>query len=620
MLVGSSVLTTGCRDDWSEMNQDPSNVTTADPNFLFSQAINEFEPSGYTYWFYNANDFFRMSQMGVPTAGVDSKYNDLTGAQGLKSIEIRKYYNEIEYLRAQMDENKSNSYAAISAALDVLAIYMGIFDTDFVGDIPYTEASNALHGGTLTPKFDRVSDLYDLWLNNLDAAIAVFTSAKDQTFTAKQDFIYHADLSKWAKLANSLKLKIAARLISQNLEKAKQIAATVASASCGVLDGAGDDMIFGKGDNNTSNGDYVYHWSNGILQAIGGSQTMINFLVENLDPRVRFIFQKNSWNSKVVQAFFDAGKASNIPAYIMDNIDYTVNADGKYSFKAWKGAGEPWVRYHGLPGEFAAAQDDANYGEWFNYGIPERCQYDNSHTYRPFSMFQQEMIYGRIDFTLPVAPGDPVITDTRDVPWCGLYLTTAEVNLYLAEFKLLGANLPQTAAYYFNKGISTSVEEYDFVAGKNAIPYYGTTYGYDENEKMIDLQDGEIEAMQSHAAYQLTGDMSTDLEKVYIQQLIHFYLNPIDHFVTARRSGCPMFNSTILPRMDYASNNIPVTEIGRRAPLAALSETDLMYEIYKEAYALQGYTLGTTDMSKLNSERVWQDQGAPQWGAGPNVK
>ena len=35
-----------------------------------------------------------------------------------------------------------------------------------------------------------------------------------------------------------------------------------------------------------------------------------------------------------------------------------------------------------------------------------------------------------------------MIQDIEDNPWYGMYMTTAEVNLYLAEFKLLGANLP----------------------------------------------------------------------------------------------------------------------------------------------------------------------------------
>lgn len=94
-------------------------------------------------------------------------------------------------------------------------------------------------------------------------------------------------------------------------------------------------------------------------------------------------------------------------------------------------------------------QQAGKFGDWFNYNI--NCKYNDDYIYEPFSRFQQEQVYGRIDFTYPVAAGDPVIQDIEDNPWYGMYMTTAEVNLYLAEFKLLGANLPGSAQDYFNK-------------------------------------------------------------------------------------------------------------------------------------------------------------------------
>ena len=42
-----------------------------------------------------------------------------------------------------------------------------------------------------------------------------------------------------------------------------------------------------------------------------------------------------------------------------------------------------------------------------------------------------------------------VVQDTEDNPLYEMTLSTAEMNLYLAEFKLLGANLPHTAAELF---------------------------------------------------------------------------------------------------------------------------------------------------------------------------
>ena len=163
-----------------------------------------------------------------------------------------------------------------------------------------------------------------------------------------------------------------------------------------------------------------------------------------------------------------------------------------------------------------------------------------------------------------------------------------------------------------------SVEEYDRLASLNRIPYYGTTYNYDPNEKVIDLQAGEIETMMSHEAYQLTGNNTEDLEKVYIQQTLHFLMSPIDAWVTCRRAGIPKIGSTIWDREDYSANGLPVTEIPRRTVLSAPSPTDLMYDILMNAYETQGFSIGSAD-GVLNSERVWQDQGAPQYGEGPSL-
>ena len=43
--------------------------------------------------------------------------------------------------------------------------------------------------------------------------------------------------------------------------------------------------------------------------------------------------------------------------------------------------------------------------------------------------------------------------------------------------------------------------------------------------------------MIANTDYQLTGNATLNLEKVYIQQLLHFVLYPNEQFVTVRRSG-----------------------------------------------------------------------------------
>ena len=51
LLAGSSLLMSGCQDDFSELKQDPSTVTKGDIGYLFAQGVLDFEPSDYTYCF-----------------------------------------------------------------------------------------------------------------------------------------------------------------------------------------------------------------------------------------------------------------------------------------------------------------------------------------------------------------------------------------------------------------------------------------------------------------------------------------------------------------------------------------------------------------------------------------
>jgi len=621
LALGATVVSmTSCRDEFAGINSDPAQISKADPSMLFAKGIIEFEPAGYLLYYYNSPMMLQWSQLASPTGGYTAGFTKTTatGDQGSKYISVLRYVRDLEHYRSQLSEEESAKLAGYAACLDVLTAYLGIFDSDMYGYLPFTEACRAPYGGTLTPAYDTQESLYKLWEQQLNDAISTF--AKDGlTMTGSQDLVYNGALAKWAKLANSLKLRLAARYVNIDKSKALSLAQEVASASCGYIDSMEDVMLFNKGTSNSdNNNDLIYHWSNGFWDGMAASTNMMNFMVNNLDPRVRFCYQKNEYNSKVIQSFWDNGK--DIPHYIEANVEFTEEG-GKKKFVAWKGAGEPWVRYYGVPVEMDAKNNAALYGDWFD--SPRFQNTDaaggNLTAYTPYSQLQQQMVIGRYyNFKLPKAPGEPVTQETDWRIWYGLYFGAAEANLYLAEFKLLGANLPKTAAEYFAKGITASVQEYDKLAELNKIAYYGKTYDYDPFEASIELKDGEIDAMLAHEDYQLTGDAALDLEKVYLQQLINFTMYPNEQFVTARRSGLPKFNSTLLPRVDYA--DVPVSNIPRRFDTGNPSKTDLMYEIYLKAYADQGLTLtsaGSNETAVLNSERLWSDKGNPQWGAGP---
>ena len=80
----SATLFTSCADEFAETNTAKDAVDKADISYLFAQAVNVFEPCGYTYWFYNAPMMYSWNQMGVPTDGMTTAIlaTSNTGDQG----------------------------------------------------------------------------------------------------------------------------------------------------------------------------------------------------------------------------------------------------------------------------------------------------------------------------------------------------------------------------------------------------------------------------------------------------------------------------------------------------------------------------------------------------------
>lgn len=634
-LALGSLTMTSCRDDFADTNINKQAVVKGEISFLFAEAVNKFDPQAYLEYYYNAPMKYAWSGMGLPSGGASESILTMTatGDQGSQYINVLRVVRAIEHEMESLDEAGQANNATYLAAARVLAAYLGIYDTDMYGSIPFIEACKAAYGGTLTPEYDSVQSLYDLWLGELDSAIATFTATGAQMATA-EDVVYGGDVKKWAKFANSLKLRIAVRLLNQDAAKAKSIASQVASASCGYLDSLDDAVLFNKGKNRLTGdegyvNDRLYHWSNGF-SGTTARETVVNFMVENQDPRVRFFYKKNQWNSKIVQGFYDAGKE--IPEFIEKNVVYEVGADGKKHFVKWGGLGEPWVRYYGMTEEWNAGVNVTAKNKWYfptQYGNAEvetqikNKDEQNPTAYTAYSTLNQMMIIGRqytaaSQVSASTLPDDVYTFKSDDRPWFGMYMGAGETNLYLAEFAMLNGD-EASAQKYYTKGLECSVQEFNKLAEANQVAYHSSVsgcFGYDPNEGAIDLKDGEIETMLKGEGYQLTGTAAEKLEKIYIQELLHFTLYPNEVYVTARRSGYPSYNSNILPRAKYAE--VPETSIPRRFPTGSIDDSDLTADVRRAAYAAQGLTVtsdGLFDL-KLNSERLWMDQGAPAWGAG----
>ena len=643
---------TGCdKDRFAKTNTDPSTIGEGNLPYLFTQAYLDFEPSDYTLWFYVAGYTRAFTQVNGGNKNNEFNFMNEVGGIGSQFIKVKRYELEMRDIISRMDTEDAAKYATIPAITNIMTAYLAVFDSDLFGSMPYSEAGLARYGGTLTPKYDTQEELFNTLLDELDTDIAILSNPGTQISLGSNDPMFAGDFNKWLNVANGVKLKIAVRLLHQNKAKALQIAQEVANS--GHIMTVGNAFIYNKGTN-TNGGDYTYHWGNSASPGTA-NKAIVDFMRNNTDPRMLVMFSKNSFNSEVVKAFFEAEAiaiANNnedkdipeVPSDILENIDYHVETievevkkavEGKDEpeivkvkvetkvFDGWKGLGEPWVRYYGLPLGIQIS-DNEEYRKVDNYFWSDKWQIrqgDEAKTYTPYSSLTERLVRGRVGtYTYPTPLGvvAQISEYSSGVPWWGMGLTAGEVNLYLAELALAGAALPQSAAAYFEAGVRASAEEYSIYATKNKIPYSSSAYCWsgDEFDAPTVLGSEAIDAMLAHPAYQLTGNHADDLEKVYIQQYLHFMYQPVEQFVAARRGGVPKIGSSYLPwNTDFDPTIIP-----RRLYQAQPTETDLMKAMKEEAFQQQGFSFTTgTAGATLNTERVWYDKGAPQWGAGPNL-
>lgn len=628
-LLGISGVFVACSDEFSEINSSPSAISKPDMRYLFTECLRKFEPMDYTAWFYDIPRMntwvqctvgsIQSNASGIPSNS--SNFNLITeqGSIGSAVNETLRMANDLRYNISLLSDEEKARYEYLGYLCYPLQVFLGMNDSDMYGSRQYSEAEQARYTNPpiSKPKYDTQEELVNIWLEELDKTIEYLTSHPELTdVLGKQDFIYGGDVKKWAKFANSLKLKIAARLINHDRQRAIKIVNEVTSSPAGVLESSVDDFVYNRGR-------YDNHWNEyprvGII-----NNTLLDFMKANYDTRLLSAFEKNEFNGAVIQAFLDQGKE--IPPFIAKEAKFSD--DGK-TFLGWKTkeeggvGGEPWVRYYGIPVDIDADKNPAN--EWYfdptGLLLQLKSSTGGTRNYNPVSRRNVELIKGNYSFTYPDAPDVTPDQDVLTTPWYGIYFSSAEVNLLFAEFNLLGATTPKSAQQHLTDGCRQSAWMYDRAAELNQVPYYNHTCLNDPFDKTIVVTEEMIDEMLKHDAFKLTGEKEKDLEKVYIQQYIHYILNPIDQFVNVRRSGVPMKDSDLLTWKKF-SNVIDYTNmLPRRLRTMEPAPTDLLRDITIAAYEAQGFTYGTNsnDPSILNKERVTYDKENPDFGAGPKI-
>ena len=106
----------------------------------------------------------------------------------------------------------AESFPAFNAIGKISKVMVMGMLTDAFGDIPYFSAGMApFDPDQIFPEYDSQEDIYNDFFKLLDEAIISLNGTSDFNL-ADIDRVYNGDVSKWAKLANSLRFRLAMRV------------------------------------------------------------------------------------------------------------------------------------------------------------------------------------------------------------------------------------------------------------------------------------------------------------------------------------------------------------------------------------------------------------------------
>lgn len=245
-----------CTKNFPSFNKDPHNASPEDMIIDDKMSGNLFQQLERSVFVYRDgtmldSDYQIMSNLCsdtwcgyfAPTLGNGTNTGSFYPMDGwTRSTFVNKYtYGMGAYIQLAKFA-KENELNTILALADVLKVTTMHHCADYYGPIPYSEAGN------LTPKYDSLEDIYKQFFAELDAAIEVLESAGAAPVMPKYDIVYQGDVTKWIKFANSLRLRLAMRVVYADEALAKTEAEKSFASSYGLLETNADNAYIHGAD------------------------------------------------------------------------------------------------------------------------------------------------------------------------------------------------------------------------------------------------------------------------------------------------------------------------------------------------------------------------------------
>ncbi len=280
LLLASILLlgVTNCTDNFAELNIDPTVSDDQNPALQLTRTQLRMSHNRYEHWRaqyiygsciiqHNASSFSYWS---------GDKYNEIASYSSAQWD--HDYPNTVKNVVDLVNRTSEDPLRAnFNAAARITKVFVFHRLTDLYGDIPYSQAGKGFIDDIYFSEYDTQESIYADFFTELDAAIAKFD---DGAIELTGDFWLDNDTERWKKFANSLRLRLAMRLVKVNPALAE--AEVRKAISGGVFESTAESTIAMHSDTETNGNSDVMNADDNFRM----SNTMVDYLKAQNDPRL----------------------------------------------------------------------------------------------------------------------------------------------------------------------------------------------------------------------------------------------------------------------------------------------------------------------------------------------
>lgn len=249
ILISIVSLFASCTDDITGLNEDTKRPTTTQPEFLFTNAEHAMMDQ-VTSTSVNFNVFRLYAQQWTEVQYPQEAQYDVTG-RAIPDRHWAVYYRDVlrdfKESKTLLLAKKANFTGSATQLIelnnkvfiiDILSAYTYGILVDTFGDIPYTESLDIIQYPQ--PKYDDANTIYKDLIAKLTTASQGLDTSKG-SFTSA-DLVFNGDTGKWAKFANSLRLRMAINM--DDVDHAYATSTALAAIADGVISQSSESAYF----------------------------------------------------------------------------------------------------------------------------------------------------------------------------------------------------------------------------------------------------------------------------------------------------------------------------------------------------------------------------------------